>query len=59
MDVSKDVTNIQNDVSQLFVDDALVSSKKGIVRTLHPARKLDEPVLVGCSPNCARNRLLW
>ena len=38
--------NLQNNLAELFVDDLMVSSKKGIRRTLHPCCKLDEPVLV-------------
>ena len=30
---------------QLFIDDTIISAKRGIVRTLHPARKLAQPVL--------------
>ena len=30
---------------QIFVDDWIISSKKGVVRTLHPCKKLDEPVM--------------
>ncbi len=36
--------------TQLFVDDAIVSAKRGVVRTLHPARKLDQPALVPDRP---------
>ena len=32
--------------TQLFVDDAIVSAKRGVVRTLHPGKKLEQPVLV-------------
>lgn len=35
--------------SELFVDDLMVSSKKGVRRTLHPCCKLDGPVL---APEC-------
>ncbi len=31
--------------TQLFIDDEMVSAKHGVVRTLHPARKLEQPVL--------------
>ena len=31
--------------TQLFIDDEMVGAKHGVVRTLHPARKLDQPVL--------------
>ena len=31
--------------TQLFVDDAIVSAKRGVVRTLHPGKKLEQPVL--------------
>ena len=31
--------------SQLFVDDWIVSSKRRVVRTLHPCKKLDKPVV--------------
>ena len=37
---------IQNDGAQLFVDDVIVSLKQGITRSLHPCRKLDDPVMV-------------
>lgn len=30
---------------QLFIDDTIISAKRGVVRTLHPARKLEQPVL--------------
>ena len=30
---------------QLFIDDAIIGAKRGVVRTLHPARKLEQPVL--------------
>ena len=36
--------------TQLFVDDGIVDSKLGVVRTLHSARKLEEPVLVPDRP---------
>ena len=36
--------------TQLFVDDELVSAKRGVVRTLHPARKMEQPVLVPDRP---------
>ena len=31
--------------TQLFVDDGIVSAKSGVVRTLHQARRLEQPVL--------------
>ena len=31
--------------TQLFIDDEMVGAKHGLVRTLHPARKLEQPVL--------------
>ena len=30
---------------QLLIDDEIISTKQGVVRTLHPARKLEQPVL--------------
>ena len=36
--------------TQLFVDDELVSAKQGVVRTLHPGRKMEQPVLVPDRP---------
>ena len=36
--------------TQLFVDDELVSAKRGVVRTLHPARKMEQPVLAPDRP---------
>ena len=36
--------------TQLFVDDAIVSVKSGVVRTLHPAQKLDQPVILPDRP---------
>ena len=36
--------------TQLFVDDALVSAKRGVVRTLHPGKKLEQPVVVPDQP---------
>lgn len=30
---------------QLFIDDEILSAKRGVVRTLHAARKLEQPVL--------------
>ena len=36
--------------TQLLADDALISAKQGVVRTLHPARKLEQPVLVPDRP---------
>jgi len=36
--------------SQLFVDDRLVSEAHGVRRTLHPAQKLAQPVLVADRP---------
>ena len=30
---------------QLFIDDTIISATRGVVRTLHPARKLEQPVL--------------
>ena len=50
MSRTRDAVEIQNDVGQLFVDDAFISLKKGIVRTLHPASKLEAPVLVPDRP---------
>ena len=41
---------IATDVPQLFVDDAMVAAKSGLVRTLHPGRKLEQPVLVPDRP---------
>ena len=35
---------------QLFIDDEILSAKRGVVRTLHPARKLEQPVLVPDRP---------
>ena len=35
---------------QLFVDDAIVSAKRGVVRTLHPGKKLAQPVLLPDRP---------
>ena len=32
--------------TQIFVDDAIVSAKRGVVRTLHPGKKLEQPVLL-------------
>ena len=36
--------------TQLFVDDALISAKSGVVRTLHRAKKLEQPVLLSDRP---------
>ena len=36
--------------TQLFVDDVIVGAKSGVVRTLHPAQKLDQPVLLPDRP---------
>ncbi len=36
--------------TQLFVDDAIVSAKRGLVHTLHQAKKLEEPVLLPDRP---------
>ena len=36
--------------TQLFVDDAIVSDKSDVARTLHPAKKLDQPVLLPDRP---------
>ncbi len=36
--------------TQLFVDDEIVNAKRGVVRTLHPASKLDKPVLTPDRP---------
>lgn len=36
---------VQAGQPQLFVDDALIESYAGVRRTLHPARKLDRPVV--------------
>jgi hypothetical protein len=47
---SRDAAHVQNDIAQLFVDDAIASSKVGIVRTLHPGHKLESPVLVPDRP---------
>lgn len=33
--------------TELFVDDVNLASKTNVTRTIHPARKLDRPVLVG------------
>ena len=35
---------------QLFVDDAMIARKSGVVRISHPCRKLPEPVLQGREP---------
>ena len=50
MSKTRDAMDIYNDVAQLFVDDEVISSKLGIVRTLHPGRKLEAPVLVPDRP---------
>ena len=36
--------------TELFVDDMLIDTKRGVKRTLHPARKLDKPVLTPDMP---------
>ncbi len=36
--------------TQLLVDDAIVSAKRGVVRTLHPGKKLEQPVLLPDRP---------
>ena len=36
--------------TQLFVDDWIISAKQGVVRTLHPARKLEQPTLAPDRP---------
>ena len=41
---------ILGNTTHLFVDDSAISSKRGVVRTLHPARKTHEPVLVPSRP---------
>lgn len=33
------------DRAELFVDDHIIASSKGVARTLHPARRMDRPVL--------------
>ena len=44
------IANIPNDTPQLFVDDGIVESMNGLVRTLHPGKKQEEPVLVPDKP---------
>ena len=41
---------VATDVRQLFVDDGIVAAKRGLVRTLHPGRRLAQPVLVPDRP---------
>jgi hypothetical protein len=36
--------------SQIFVDDVLVAQKRGVVRKVHPCRKLAEPVMASKEP---------
>ena len=36
--------------TQLFVDDEIIAARQGVVRTLHPARKLEQPVLMPDRP---------
>ena len=42
---------VVSDVPQPFVDNAMVSGTRGLVRTLHPGRKLPQPVLVPDRPD--------
>ena len=44
------IATIATDVPQFFVDDATVAATRGLVRTLHPDRKLPHPVLVPGRP---------
>ncbi|MDE0199898.1 MAG: hypothetical protein OXK78_16950 [Caldilineaceae bacterium] len=44
MQTTEDALEIGSE-PQLFVDDTVIGAKHGVVRTLHPARKLEEPVL--------------
>ena len=41
---------VANGVPQLFVDNVMVAAMHGLVRTLHPGRKLPQPVLVPDRP---------
>ncbi|MDE0464265.1 MAG: hypothetical protein OXH93_17725 [Caldilineaceae bacterium] len=44
MQITEDTLEIGSE-PQLFVDDTVVGAKHGVVHTLHPARKLEQPVL--------------
>ncbi len=44
MQTTEDALEIGSE-PQLFIDDTIISAKRGVVRTLHPARKLEQPVL--------------
>ena len=35
----------ESSTTQLFVDDAVVARKEGVVRRVHPCRKLSQPVI--------------
>jgi hypothetical protein len=41
---------LKRGVTQLFVDDAMIRSKRGVTRVVHPAKKLDRPVLTAEMP---------
>ena len=49
MQTTEDVPVIGSE-PQLFIDDEILSAKHGVVRTLHPARKLEQPVLAPDRP---------
>ena len=44
MQTTEDALEIGSE-PQLFIDVAIIGAKRGVVRTLHPARKLEQPVL--------------
>jgi len=50
MSSSRNIVDMQNDVPWLLVDDAVIGSKTGIVRTLHPGCEWAEPVLMADQP---------
>ena len=48
-EASNTARSVGNEV-QLFVDDVLLARKSGVVRRVHPCRKLDAPVMVPETP---------
>ena len=41
---------MKNGEKQLFVDDVLINRSKGVIRKIHPAKKLSQPVVKGDKP---------
>ncbi|MAE19689.1 hypothetical protein CMK12_12310 [Candidatus Poribacteria bacterium] len=43
--------------TELFVDDVLIAERFGVTRNLHPATKLDAPVIISPNPASLGNTM--